>query len=51
MNEVQDGFRSALLKGYVTEADLVAAVLLQRRFYKAMAGFLRHLDGGKSGTR
>lgn len=51
MNEVQDGFRSALLKGYVTEADLVAAVLLQRRFYKAMSGFLRHLDGGKSGTR
>ena len=45
MNEVQDCFRSATLKRYVTEEDLVAATRLQRRFYSAMAGLLRHLDG------
>jgi len=50
MNEVQDGFRSATLKQYVTEDDLATATRLQRRFYKAMAGFLRHLDGGRDGT-
>jgi four helix bundle protein len=44
MNEVQDGFRSAVLKRYLTEEDLAAATRLQRRFYKAMAGFLRHLE-------
>ena len=43
----QDGFRSAMLKRYVTEEDLEAATRLQRRFYKAMSAFLRHLDGGK----
>jgi len=47
MNEVQDGFRSAVLKRYVTENELEAATRLQRRFYKAMAALLRHLDGGK----
>jgi four helix bundle protein len=45
MNEVQDGFRSATLKQYLKEDDLAAAARLQRRFYKAMAGLLRHLDG------
>jgi len=48
MNEVQDGFRSATLKPYVTDVDLAAARQLQRRFYKAMAALLRHLDGKDS---
>ena len=47
MNEVQDCFRSATLKRYVTDDDLAATCQLQRRFYKAMAALLRHLDGGK----
>jgi four helix bundle protein len=50
MNEVQDGLRSAALKHYLTEDDLAAATQLQRRFYRAMAGLLRHLDGGKEGA-
>ena len=47
MNEVQDGLRSAVLKRYLTEQDLVGVAQLHRRFYKAMAGLLRHLDGDR----
>jgi four helix bundle protein len=46
LNEVQDGFRSAVIKEYLTEADLTSVRKLQRRLYAAMAALLRHLDGG-----
>ena len=44
LNEVQDQFRSALLKGYVVESDLVEARKLMRRLYPALASLIRHLD-------
>ena len=44
INEVQDCFRSALLKGYVTNGDLIPARRLMRRLYPAIASFLRTLD-------
>jgi four helix bundle protein len=47
LNEVQDGFRSAVIKEYLTEADLTSVRRLQRRLYAAMAALLRHLDGGQ----
>ena len=37
LNEVQDGFRSAVVKQYFTEADLAPARRLQRRLYAALA--------------
>jgi four helix bundle protein len=51
LNEVQDGFRSAVVKQYFTEADLVPARRLQRRLYAALAAFLRYLDGDSSAKR
>jgi four helix bundle protein len=51
LNEVQDGFRSALEKQYVTEDDLVAARRLQRRLYAALASMLRYLDGDAGAKR
>ena len=44
LNEVQDCFRSALLKGYVADTDLVASRRLMRRLYPAISSFLRTLD-------
>ena len=44
LNEVQDGFRSAWLKGYVSEADLLAARSLLRRIFPALSSLLRHLN-------
>ena len=44
LNEVQDCFRSALLKEYVTNSDLAPARQLMRRLYPAIASFLRKLD-------
>jgi four helix bundle protein len=49
LNEVQDGFESALIKGYVTETELAVARQLQRRLYSAMSALLRHLDRGPDG--
>jgi four helix bundle protein len=43
-NEVQDGFRSALIKEHVTDADLAAARSLLRRLFPALSSLLRHLD-------
>jgi four helix bundle protein len=47
LNEVQDGLRSALIKEYLTEADLKSVSVLQRRLYAVIAGLLRHLDGDR----
>ena len=47
LNEVQDCFRSALLKEYVTVEDLAAARMLHRRLYPAIASLLVHLDRGE----
>jgi four helix bundle protein len=44
LNEVQDCFRSALLKRYVTGSDLAPARKLIRRLYPAIASFLRKID-------
>ena len=44
LNEVQDCFRSALLKRYVTDSELVPARRLMRRLYPAIASFLLKLD-------
>lgn len=46
LNEVQDSFRSAQLKEYVSDADLRAARSLLLRIYPALSSLLRHLDGG-----
>src|SRR5262245_51722919 len=53
LNEVQDGFRSAIIKEYLTESDLASVRSLQRRLYAAIAGLLRYLDGdeGRKGRR
>ena len=44
LNEVQDGFRSAQLKEYVSDADLGVARSLLRRIFPALSSLLRHLD-------
>ena len=44
INEVQDCFLSALLKGYVTNGDLIPSRRLMRRLYPAIAAFVRTLD-------
>ena len=44
INEVQDSFRSALLKRHVTDSDLVPARRLMRRLYPAISSFLSTLD-------
>lgn len=49
MNELQDGFRSATLKQYVTDADLHAARQLQQRLYPALASLLAYLDRYRNG--
>ena len=54
LNEVQDGFHSAQLKQYVSDADLSPARSLLRRIFPALSSLLRHLDhriarGRKSG--
>ena len=45
VNEVQDGFRSAVIKEYLTDDDLMAVRQLQRRLYRAVAKLLAYLDG------
>ena len=49
LNELQDQFRSATLKGYVTEGDLVEARRLIHRLYSGFASLLKHLDRGRPG--
>ena len=44
LNEVQDGFRSARLKEYVSDADLSPARSPLRRVFPALSSLLRHLD-------
>ena len=44
INEIQDCFRSALLKRYVTDSDLAEARRLLRRLYPAISSFLAKLD-------
>ena len=44
LNEVQDCFRSALLKQHVVVSDLVQARRLMRRLYPAISSFLATLD-------
>jgi len=44
LNEVQDCFRSAQLKNYVTDSDLIPARQLMRRIYPAISSFLSKLD-------
>ena len=44
MNELQDAFRAAELKNYVTFDDLVACRQLMRRLYKALSRFIAYLD-------
>ena len=44
MNELQDAFRSAELKNYVTDADLAAARQLMRRLYPAISRLIAYLD-------
>jgi four helix bundle protein len=44
LNEVQDELRSALLKEYVTESELVEARKLMRRLYPALSSLIKHLD-------
>ena len=51
LNEVQDGFRSAVIKEYLTESDLAPVRNLQRRLYAAIAGLLRYLDGDEGPKR
>ena len=43
LNEVQDCFRSALLKHYVTDNELAEARRLMRRLYPAISAFLSKL--------
>ena len=47
LNEVQDELRSAVLKEYVSDDDLVSVRALMRRLYPALASLLRHLDRGR----
>jgi four helix bundle protein len=55
LNEVQDAFRSAQLKGYVDGADLKAIAALMRRLYPALSKLIAYLestpDYGRRGTR
>jgi four helix bundle protein len=44
MNELQDAFRAAELKNYVTPADLAPSRRLMRRLYKALGRFIAYLD-------
>src|SRR5687768_6705883 len=44
MNELQDAFRAAELKRYVTADDLSASRQLMRRLYKALSRFIAYLD-------
>jgi four helix bundle protein len=44
LNEVQDAFRAARLKEYVTDADLVGPYRLMRRIYPAMGRLIDYLD-------
>ena len=44
LNEVQDCFRSAQLKNYVTDSDLIPARQLMRRLYPAISSFLSKLN-------
>jgi len=44
MNELQDAFRAAELKRYVTADDLTASRQLMRRLYKALSRFIAYLD-------
>jgi four helix bundle protein len=44
MNELQDAFRAAALKSYVTAGDLIASRQLMRRLYKALSRFIAYLD-------
>jgi four helix bundle protein len=46
-NEVQDCFRSALIKRYLVHADLVDARRLLRWLYPAIGSLLAHLDSGR----
>ena len=47
LNEVQDELRSASLKAYLTDADLILARQLMRRLYPALSSLIRHLDSGR----
>ena len=44
LNEVQDEFRSATIKGYVVDSDLAAARQLMRRLCGALSKFIAYLD-------
>ena len=54
LNEVQDAFRGAQLKGYVDGADLKAIAALLRRLYPALSKLIAYLertpDYGRRGT-
>src|SRR5688572_4906356 len=43
LNELQDAFRGAQLKGYVTDQDMVPIRRLLRRLYPAIGGLIAHL--------
>jgi len=47
LNEVQDQFRSATLKGYVSDRDLAEPRKLMRRIYPGLGSLIRHLDRGR----
>jgi four helix bundle protein len=55
INELQDIFRGAQLKGHVTVADCAAVRMLYRRLYPALNGMLAHLrrtpDYGKRSSK
>ena len=44
LNEVQDAFRAAELKSYVSPEDLAASRQLMRRLYPALSRFIAYLD-------
>src|SRR5262245_22136610 len=44
LNEIQDAFRGALTKRYVTETDLRSCRLLLKRIYPALSRFIAYLD-------
>ena len=47
LNEVQDGFLSALHKGYATPEQLIPARRLLRRLLPAIGSLIRTLDRGR----
>jgi four helix bundle protein len=51
LNELQDQFRSATLKGYVTDGDLMEPRRLIRRMFPAYAALISHLDRRPGGGR